>query len=149
MAGLNSRRDSVTTCDKSQPVTAGAGLTCDKTGVTATGPTRLSRSPVVSGMPGLSAGQVEALRKYSKDAERSVTSRDPDRAAEARQSFGATRRAVGAKGVALLDLIIIRGRGLADVARLSGQSVVSLGELLVTAAEALATHYELGEVGHG
>jgi hypothetical protein len=124
-------------------------LTRDKRGVTALGPTHLSRSPSASGMPSLSAGQVEALRKYSKDAERSVTSRDPDRAAEARQSFGDARNAVGAKGVALLDLIVIRGRGLADVARLSGQSVVDLGELLVSAAETLATHYELGEVGHG
>lgn len=108
-----------------------------------------ARPSPTSGLPSLSPGQIEALRKYSKDTERAETSRDADRRLEARQSLASARSAIGSRGAAIIDLVLIKGRGLSDLARISGQPVGDLATLLTTTATALADHYQNREARHG
>lgn len=90
----------------------------------------------------LAFDKAEALRKYSKDTERSETTRDADRRLDARQSLEAASIALGPRHKAIVDLVLIKGRKVSDLAQMSGQSVEALNRLLTDAAEMLADHYQ-------
>ena len=93
----------------------------------------------------LSLPQAEALRKFSKDTERSEGSRDANRRLESRQSLASAKEALGPRRLAVVDLVIIRGRSLTALSKASGQTVDALSNLLSDAANTLADHYQSQE----
>lgn len=103
---------------------------------------RTDQRPAAGGLSSLSFAATEALRKYSKDTERSETTRDADKRLDARQSLAAASDALGPRHKAIVDLVLIKGRKVSDLALMSGQSVDALNRLLTDAAETLADHYQ-------
>lgn len=90
--------------------------------------------------------QSEALRRFGKDAERSVTTTNAERLLDARQSLAKAKSALSARQVAIVELVVCKGRPLASLAEQSGASVEALDRLLHEAANDLADHYERSEV---
>lgn len=103
---------------------------------------RTEERPAAGGLSSLSFAATEALRKYSKDTERAETTRDADKRLDARQSLAAASDALGPRHKAIVDLVLIKGRKVSDLALMSGQSVDALNRLLTDAAEMLADHYQ-------
>lgn len=95
----------------------------------------------------LSFEQAEALRRFSKDAERAVASNQIEKRLDARQSLHQAKATIPAREMALIDLVVIRGRSLKALAAASGQSVDKLDQLLRQAANSLADHYQSREAG--
>lgn len=93
-------------------------------------------------MTDLTLLQAEALRRFGKDAERAVASTSIEKRLDARQSLSQAKAAVPARQIAIVDLVILRGRTLPALAAASGQSVAALDLLLREAANALADHYQ-------
>jgi DNA-directed RNA polymerase specialized sigma24 family protein len=93
----------------------------------------------------LSLEQTEALRRFSRDAERAVASTHIEKRLDARQSLQQAKAAVPAREIAIVDLVMVRGRSLKALATASGQSVEQLDQLLRQAANSLADHYQTRE----
>lgn len=92
--------------------------------------------------PTLTLTQAEALRRFGKDAERATASTHAEKRLDARQSLLKANAALAPREGAIIDLVVLKGRDLKDLAAQSGQSVDSLDQLLRQAANTLATHYE-------
>lgn len=86
--------------------------------------------------------QTEALRRFGKDAERSEASVHHEKALDARRSFADARSALTPSERAIVDLTVLKGRGLSHLASASGQTVEQLDRLLRRAANSLADHYQ-------
>lgn len=95
--------------------------------------------------PELSLMQAEALRRFGKDAERAVASMHAEKRLDARQALEKAKAALEPRQVAIVDLVVCRGRPLSDLAAKAGMSVEALDGLLRQAANTLADHYEAGE----
>jgi len=89
--------------------------------------------------------QAEALRKYQKDAERAQASQHAEKRLDARQSLERAHLALEPRQRAVVDLVMSRGRSLKELAQLSGQSEDALTDLLRSATNKLADHYQSGE----
>lgn len=95
-----------------------------------------------SGIGSLTFVQGEALRRFSKDTERSEASRDADKRLEARQSLSAAVAAMAPRERAVVDLLLIKGRHIRDLATAASTTVEDLDRLLHQAADTLAAHYQ-------
>lgn len=110
--------------------------------------------PVLSGQRGRAAAsgigsltfvQGEALRRFSKDTERSEATRDADKRLDARQSLAAATASMSQRERAVVDLLLIKGRNIRDLATAASTTVEDLDRLLHQAADTLAAHYQSRE----
>ena len=101
--------------------------------------------PPSSGIGSPTFVQGEALRRFSKDTERSEASRDADKRLEARQSLSAAVAAMAPRERAVVDLLLIKGRNIRDLATAASTTVEDLDRLLHQAADTLAAHYQSRE----
>ena len=106
---------------------------------------RVSANPPASGIGSLTFIQGEALRRFSKDAERSEATRDADKRLDARQSLAAATAAMSPRERAVVDLLLIKGRNIRDLATAANTTVEALDQLLHQAADTLAAHYQTRE----
>ena len=108
---------------------------------------RMSRSISPSGQKPsdgleLSFVQSEALRRFSRDAERAEASTHVEKRLDARQSLALAKAAMSPRECAIIDLVILRGRPVAALAAQSGTTVQQLENLLRQAANDLVDHYQ-------
>lgn len=108
-------------------------------------PERPRGRPAASGLVSLSPDRAEAIRRFSKDAERAELTRDADLRLEVRQSLAGAIAAMSIQERAIIDLLVIRGRDITRLAQVSGQTVDVLRSLLHRAADTLAAHYQSRE----
>lgn len=97
------------------------------------------------GLSSLTFVQGEALRRFSKDTERSEATRDADKRLDARQSLAAATAAMSQRERAVVDLLLIKGRNIRDLATAASTTVEDLDRLLHQAADTLAAHYQSRE----
>ena len=94
----------------------------------------------------LSFVQSEAIRRFSRDAESAEAATNTERRFDARQSLEKATAALAPRERAIIDLVVIRGRRLSDLAAQSGASVQQLENLLRQAAIDLVDHYQTRDV---
>ena len=86
--------------------------------------------------------QLEAIGRYVRDAERAASSGHSEHRLDAIQSLERARKTLPDQEKAILDLIAVKGRTVADLAKRTGRPTGDLHRLFARAANDLATHYE-------
>ena len=90
----------------------------------------------------LSERASDAIERFAKLAERAELETRGERRIDAGKRYAAARRAVEPRERAILDMTVLKRRTLAELAAQTGQTAVSLGQLLSNAGERLADHFE-------
>lgn len=95
----------------------------------------------------LSHAASTAVGKFERDLELTQTARNGFRKATAQDAVQQAKAALRPRESAIIELRYVRGLSIADIARKAKMSTDEVGELIRTAADALARHYE--SVGAG
>ena len=90
----------------------------------------------------LSERALEAIERYAKLAERAQLETRGERRVDVAKRNAAARAALEPRERAILDMTALKRRTLTELAAQTGQSVESLRQLLSTAGERLADHFE-------
>ena len=89
----------------------------------------------------VSVVQGEALRRFSREMERAACTTNAETRLDARQSLARAKSRLEPRQFAILDLVVLRGRSIRQLATQSGQTVEELDQLLRQAANSLEDHY--------
>lgn len=89
----------------------------------------------------ISDTQSDALQKFARTCESMVTARNGMRRAVAVDAMAQVRAALTIPQWAILDMVHLKGRTIAQVAELTGQPAERLTAVYLSAADALASHY--------
>jgi DNA-directed RNA polymerase specialized sigma subunit len=92
--------------------------------------------------PLLSERASDAISRFAKLAERAQLETRGDKRVDVANRYAAARLALEPRERAILDMMALKRRTLADLAARTGQSVDSLAQLLSAAGERLADHFE-------
>lgn len=95
----------------------------------------------------LSERASDAISRFAKLAERAQLETRGEKRVDVAARYAAARRALAPRECAILDMMALKRRTLGDLAVQTGQSVESLGQLLLAAGERLADHFETRGVG--
>ena len=90
----------------------------------------------------LSQRASDAIARFAKLAERAELERHGERRVDAAKRYAAARGALEPRERAILDMMALKRRTLAELAAQTGQTAESLGQLLSNAGERLADHFE-------
>lgn len=99
-----------------------------------------SAAPPSDGLK-VSVVQAEALRRFSREMERAANTTNAETRLDARESLAAAKARLDPRQFAILDLVVLRGRSIRQLATQSGQTVEQLDQLLRQAANSLEDHY--------
>ena len=90
----------------------------------------------------LSERASDAISRYAKLAERAQLETRGDKRVDVANRYAAARQALEPRERAIVDMMALKRRTLADLAVQTGQTADSLGQLLSAAGERLADHFE-------
>ncbi len=94
--------------------------------------------------PELSIEQETAARRYERAAEASQANTKPEKRMMAQESYVRARRVLEPSELAIVDLVLLKGRALAQIAAATGRDVAALEGLYLAALDKLSTHFEQG-----
>lgn len=84
----------------------------------------------------------DAIERFAKMAERAQTEMRGEKRIDAAKRYAKAREALAPRELAILDMTALKRRSLQDLAEKTGQSVLSLTQLLAQAGESLANHFD-------
>lgn len=90
----------------------------------------------------LTFAQAEAARQFARQHSIGATSTHAERRLMARQGAQAARAALAPDQLAIVDLLLIKDRAMADVVIAAKRSASDLEALYLSALNTLADHYE-------
>ena len=90
----------------------------------------------------LSPAQEKAAEKWERDTQNAARLDHTSKRLTASDSIRRARAALAPAEIAILDMVIVKGRHLAVLAQHTGRTEVSLKEQFAAALEKLAQHYE-------
>lgn len=90
----------------------------------------------------LSQRASDAIARYAKLAEQAQIETRAERRIDAAKRYAAARQGLEPRERAILDMTALKRRTLADLSAQTGQPVENLSQLICTAGERLADHFD-------
>ena len=92
----------------------------------------------------LTPRQVSALQAYARDVEAAARHSSPSTRLAAQQVLDAAQSVLTPREVAILKVVVVGGRSIANVAAGAGRPAPDMEALFLLASTKLADHYEAG-----